>query len=325
MNLGHENVIIDDSFMYKKSIFKQILIQIYNLIKRKNRKSKKAYIKFADKFLRIEKNFKDIEDISSKFDVYICGSDQIWSSHNQFNPYYYLGYTKKKKIAYAPSTGTGKCSDEYKQNTKPFLEEITHISVREESGAQLLSSFINQQITVVLDPTLLLTSDDWDKVENKIEIDTPYILCYFLTPNKWYVDFVKKYAITHNIQIKIFNTNPEYKKLGFDVVEAGPSEFISYIKKAEKIFTDSYHASIFSIIYHKDFVTFKRFEDNGKNDQNSRIADLFNKLGMNHYFIGKEQLDIIETLYIPDYTIIDEKISVLKAKSIEYLKHSIEE
>lgn len=323
MNLGHENVIIDDSFFYRPSLKGRIKKYMIDFMTGK-RFSHKAYQRFRIENLEFENFTGNADEIKEKFDVYICGSDQIWSPYLKFNPYYYLGFTSRKKIAYAPSTGTGTCTEQYKQNVKPYINKFSHVAVREEAGQKMLSSFIDKNIDVVLDPTLLLTKDQWDKVECKVNVDSPYIICYFLTPNQWYLNYVKEYAIKHNKHIKIFNTNPLYEEMGFDTVEAGPGEFISFIKNAEKVFTDSFHSSIFSILYHKDVITFKRFDDGGEKDQNARISDLFDKLGITSHFVGKDELDNVEKLEIPNYTEVDEKLSAYRNSSIEYLKNAIE-
>lgn len=322
--LGHDNVIIDDSFLHKPNKINLIKRTIIDIIKGRKKKSHKAYQKFRNKHLKINNKFNCINEISKKYDVYICGSDQIWSPHIKFNPYYFLNFTGKKKIAYAPSTGTGTSTEEYRNNVKSLIEQFTHVAVREEDGAAMLSSFIDKEIKVVIDPTLLLSSTDWDIVTCNVKNEKPYILCYFLTPNKWYLDYVKEYAQKTGIRIKIFNTNPIYKEYGFELIDAGPGEFITYIKNAKKIFTDSFHASIFSIIYHKNFITFKRFKDGGNNDQNTRIANLFKKFNISTHFIGEENLKNIEDLDTPDYAIIDEKLKILREKSINYLKEAIE-
>lgn len=323
IDLGHENVIIDDSFFYRPSLKGRIKKVMIDIMKGKSF-SHKAYQRFKRENLGVENFTGDTDEIKDKFDAYICGSDQIWSPYLEFNPYYYLGFTSRKKIAYAPSTGTGSCTEQYKQNVKPHIDKFSHVAVREEAGQKMLSSFIDKNIDVVLDPTLLLTKEQWDRVECKVNVDSPYILCYFLTPNQWYLDYVKEYAIKHNKHIKIFNTNPRYKSMGFETIEAGPGEFISYIKNADKVFTDSFHSSIFSILYHKDIITFKRFEDGGKKDQNARIANLFCKLGIPSYFIGREELDKVEELATPDYTKVEEKLAAYREASRTYLKNAIE-
>ena len=322
--LGYDNVIIDDSHFYKPGLLTRLRVKTINAIKGRSQKSHRAYRLFAKRHLNILPWNGKESTIANSYDAYICGSDQIWSPYLQFNPYYYLGFTEKKKIAYAPSTGTGCATEEYKNNVKPYIEEFSHVAVREEDGARMLSTFIDKDIKVVLDPTLLLTKEEWNIVECRIETSSPYILCYFLTPNKWYIDYVKEYARKHNKKVKVFNTDPLYKKIGFDVVDAGPGEFISYIKNAETVFTDSFHSSIFSILFHKRFVTFKRFEDGGKKDQNSRIANLFQKLGISQNFIGEDRLYEIETLGKPDFDKIEKVLNRLREESKEYLRNAIE-
>lgn len=324
MEFGHENIIIDDSYFFKPCMLSRIKKAVMDKIKGKSNKAHRSYIDFRKRFLNIGHCAGITDSFANNYDVFLCGSDQIWSPYLEFNPYYYLDFTEKKKVAYAPSTGTSACNKLYKANVKPAIEKFDHIAVREEDGARMLSTFIDKEVKVVLDPTLLLTREQWNKVESKVEEKEPYILCYFLTPNKWYLDYLKEYAERHNKKVKIFNTNPLYKKLGFEVVNAGPGEFISYIKNAEKVFTDSFHSSIFSILYHKDFITFKRFKDGGEKDQNARIANLFKKLGVKDYFIGEEQLNTIETLALPNYAIIEERLGKFRAESKEYLRNAIE-
>lgn len=324
IDLGHNNVIIDDSTFHRPSLYKRLKIRAINFIKGRSNKSQRLYRRFANANLNIAPWDGNTNRIANKYDVFLCGSDQIWSPLIEFNPYYFLGFTDKKKVAYAPSTGTNISSDEYIANTKSLIERFSHVAVREEDGARMLSAFVNKEIKVVIDPTLLLTQKEWKKVESRVDTDEPYILCYFLTPNKWYMDYVKQYAQQHHCKVKIFNTKPIYNELGFELIDAGPGEFISYIKNADKVFTDSFHSSIFSILYHKDFITFKRFKESEKQNQNARIANLFEKLGLTKRFIGEEEIATIETIEKTNYDRIEDILKELRATSKEYLRNAIE-
>lgn len=334
LGLGYDNVIVDDSkvieskrkitLRMKLGRVKNNLLEFLHLRSPQSPdESLQLYNDFKKKYLMIDTEWKNYEDLSNKYDIYICGSDQIWSPYLNFDPYYYLGFTNRKKIAYAPSTGTRFCTEDYQQNTKVLLESFDSISVREEDGADMLRSFVDKNISVVLDPTLLLTKNDYDKISSTCNVDEPYILCYFLTPNRWYLDYVKQYAQKSGLKLKIFNTNPIYQSMGFESICAGPSEFISFIKGANIIFTDSFHSSIFSIIYHKDFITFKRFIDGGNNDQNARIANLFKKLDITERFIGNNQLDTIETLTPIEFSIVEQRLTELRKTSINYLENAL--
>lgn len=323
-NLGVRNTILSDKRYVSPSGFRGLLGRIKKSVFGRNDLSVALYKRFEEMFLEIDSHWS-ASNLDEHYDIFICGSDQIWSPYLPFNSYYYLGFTAKKKIAYAPSTGTGYSNVEYVNNVRSYINSFSHIAVREEDGAEMLSRFIDKDIKVVLDPTLLLDDNEWDKVEAQctVNFEDDYIICYFLTPNIWYINYALEYAKQHCLKVKIFNTNQIYKEYGFDLVDAGPGEFISYIKQASKVFTDSYHASIFSILYNKDFVTFKRFRDGGEKDQNARIANLFEKLGISDYFIGEDAVDRIKQLPSPDYNEVESRLAVFRGDSIQFLQNAI--
>lgn len=323
LKLGVDNHIIDDKRIIDTCMWKSKMIKAVNIFLGRHNSSS-YYKAFKRKYLRVDNNFSTLDDLNERYDAFICGSDQIWSPYLPFQPYYYLDFVKCRKIAYAPSTGTGYMTTEYKQAIKPLIERFSAVGVREESGKQMLSTFINKEISTVLDPTLLLTGSEWNRsIEGQSEKNEDYILCYFLTPNIWYMNYVKMYAQKHQLPIKIFATSKQYASYADECIYAGPKEFLSYIKGARKVFTDSFHASIFSIQFHKDFITFKRFEDGKGKDQNARIADLFHKIGLSSYFIGRESLKDVTRLLPPEYDKVDTCLNALREKSLEFLQNAL--
>ncbi len=329
IKLGHSNAILSDSYYVHnfppKKTLKDYFVNIVRFFKGTYiPPSSKLYHMFRRKFLNIDFCCDNIDSVNKKYDVFVCGSDQIWSPYLEFEPYYYLAFTEKKKIAYAPSLGTGTCSVEYKRNVKSLIERFDYVSVREQSGANLLKSFINKNIQCVVDPTLLLTCEEWNKLIITKKISEKYLICYFLTNNKWYVDYARKYADKHNLKLYIFGTNRAYKLIADRIICAGPQEFLSYIKNADKVFTDSYHASIFSILFNRSFVTFKRFEDGNVNDQNARIYNLFEKLGINDHFVGESDLSCVEDILEPQWVDVSLNITNLREASMSYLKMALD-
>lgn len=322
LGIGVDNKILSDHRFVSSRSIRALLGTVKDYLFSDRFKSSKYYRNFKKKYLSIDTNWTK-KSIERDYDIFVCGSDQIWSPYITFNPFYYLGFTSKKKIAYAPSTGTGYCNAEYETNVKSFIESFSHVSVREEDGLNMLSRFINKDISVVLDPTLLLDAKDWDVVSSPLSLNHNYILCYFLTPNKTYLNYVSEYAKKHNLNVKIFNTDEKYKNLGFEIIDAGPGEFITYIKNANIIFTDSFHSTIFSILYSKEFITFKRFRDGGENDQNSRVNNLLTKLGVCDRFIGENDISNIENMIPLNYTNILARLSALRERSKEYLYQAI--
>ena len=325
--LGYQNHILYDSYFAKYvsnsvSLKQRLKNIIKAIIRGKSDLTHLKYKYFAYRYLDIDYNIKSIEDLGDKYDTFICGSDQIWSPYLDFEPFYYLGFEAKKKIAYAPSLGTGECDELYMKNAIPQIRRFDFISVREKKSASLLSKYIDKEIITVVDPTLLLNSVEWDKLTCKIK-EKEYIVCYFLTPNKWYMDYVKAYALKYNMKLLCFRNQPVYENLTNDLIDGGPIEFISYIKNANIVFTDSFHASIFSLIFHKNFFTFKRFKDGEEFDQNTRIYDLFASLNIRDRFLGEEDLDVLDNLKAVNWYEVDKKIKQMRHISIDYLEKAL--
>lgn len=284
--------------------------------------SDQMYRRFAQKYLSIDTE-SDAGILNLKYSTIVCGSDQIWSPYLKFEPFYYLDFYQGRKIAYAPSVGTRTWNQEYLDNIGPLIRQFHALSVRELESAEALGKALNLKIKTVLDPTLLLSGAEWkEMLLRKDKRPGGYIICYFLTPNAWYLDYVKDYAVRQNKSVRIFDNQPEYRDWA-ESVQAGPQEFLSYINAADEVFTDSFHATIFSILFHKKFTTFKRFEDGGEKDQNLRLYNLFALIGLHDYFIGRDDLALVDQLPMPDYESIDSRLADLRSASISYLKNAL--
>lgn len=324
LKLGYKNRILCDKHIVEPKKPMSLRKYLGQLKKRLFIRSKTArlYSRFKKKYLLIERETSSLR-LNKKYQIMLCGSDQIWSPYLKFEPYYYLNFFRGKKIAYAPSVGTTNWTDTYIKNIKNLLQDFASLSVREADSAVALSQELGCKIQTVLDPTLLFDGEEWKRrILPRDKRQGGYILCYFLTPNSWYIDYVHQYAQKQNKRIKIFDTHPSYSSIG-ECVFAGPREFLSLINAADEVFTDSFHASIFSILFHKRFTTFKRFADGGERDQNLRLYNLLSQLGLLEHFIGKDELAQVHTLSTPDYHKVDAKLAALRADSLAYLKQSL--
>lgn len=337
-NLGFDNFIISDESIVnqkrpKRSIYFCLKCALYRIYKRTFHNNSYAkgscrsnilYKQFADSFLTIDRTWKDSDDLNQRYDMFICGSDQIWyPSAEIFHPFYYLAFTDKKKIAYAPSVGSSNYPEEFKSKVKSLLESFSSISVREEKGADLLRSFVSKEITVALDPTLLLSSEQWENIIHRSTATEPYILCYLLTYNQAYIDYVCSYAKEEKMQLRIFITNDKYLSYADKPLFAGPKEFLEEIHGASYFFTDSFHGTIFSIQYRKRFVTFKRFKETDGKNQNSRLTNLFAILGLEDYFISEERLSAIAQLPEIEYNCVHAILNEEREKSIIFLSKAL--
>lgn len=338
-SIGFEHTIISDEIIVKRMMMqrhgmifcvKRFFYNIYKRIPLNNccvkgfEKSDSMYKQFSDNFLTIDKDWKSAKDLNSRYDIFICGSDQIWSPVKDiFNSFYYLSFTDKKKVAYAPSIGVNSYPEEFRDRVKSLLESFSNISVREENGAKLLRSFVNKEITTVLDPTLLLTSEQWEKIIKKNEMIEPYILCYLLTYNQTYIDFVYKYAKERNVKLKFFITDKRYLAYADIPLFVGPKEFLGEIHGTSYFFTDSFHGTIFAIQFKKRFAAFKRFKDADGKNQNSRLDNLFDILNLNNYFIAEDGLSEITQLPEIDYNRVHATLNEKREKSISFLSNAL--
>lgn len=339
-NMHHKvRIISDDSIIIKirnikptpksnKNLKYQIKCKIKNLIKKD----------ISLPYCKIDKNIKNFkksklniipykpELLNDSLDIFICGSDQIWSLKEcDFDSFYWLGFTSKKKISYAPSMGTMNIT---RQNEiKMLLKDFDHISVRERQNSYQLSELTNKKVQWVCDPTLLFTKDYWNRVSGgkKKFIQKKYILCYFLESNNWYFEYANEVSKQFEIELLLICNLREHCYSPFACQKApDPLEFVNMIKNAEFILTDSYHGSIFSLIFNKKFLYLKRFEDtdSDKSGQNVRIYSLFEYLNIQNIIVSRKAFNANDIKQI-DYNFVNEKISKFRESSLNLLTESI--
>ena len=185
---------------------------------------------------------------------------RFWSPILPKQDYYYAGFTEKKKVAYAPSIGQRDCSEEWSEWVKPLLDRFSHLSVREEEGAALLRRFMDKPVDVVLDPTLLLSSEDWEKlVDVSPEDSSPYVLCYFLTYNQVYLDYVRAFARERGLRVKMFMLDKRYLGYSDESLFAGPIEFLRTIRGGLLFFYGLFPWDYFRYSFRETFLYVETF------------------------------------------------------------------
>lgn len=243
---------------------------------------RKAFSIFNNEHISSTKPYTDdtISECVENYDIFVCGSDQIWHP-KLFTSVYFLGFVpeSKLKIAYAPSIALNFLTDSEIACMRPLINRLDAISVREEQGKKLVEMMTNEEVHCVLDPALLLDYDEWKKVISPYPIKGPYIFCYMLGKSKENKQFVLHAAEKLGLPIVTipFVANESYISLtygDFRVYDAGPGEFLSLIQNAEYVITDSFHGLIFSIIFRKKFFVLKRSDDGDKSSMNSRVYSL---------------------------------------------------
>lgn len=256
-------------------------------------------------------------------DAYVCGSDQVWNFTKCFDDStYFFDFTKSmknvKRIGYAPSIADPWPETRWNE-FKGYLANMDFISVREKSDMAIVEKLSGKPVTHVVDPVFLKSKDYWDRLSENINIEEPYIFCYFLGTNDLAVNLVNKikqltgYKVVHlNLNARDrFNSDYLYRAVS-------PQQFIGLIKNAAYICTNSFHCSAFSVIFRKNyFVAPKGFA-------NARMESLQEMFGLDNRMFNQTMIDELSTDTMNvNYSRAEEQFVPYKENSINFLKNAL--
>lgn len=304
----------------KKGIVLNILRYIKNKEVIKNKKRYKCFSTFQNNIKFSKHLIMPFSYFGKKYDYFITGSDQVWNpKFNRLSDVDLLNFVKPfKRISFSASFGISNLPEQYKEKLKKALKEYKAISVREDAGKKIIEDIVGRKdVQVLVDPTMLLTAEEWDNVAKKPEqLKTDkYILNYFLGKlSEQRKDEIDRIAKENNCEvINILDKNSPFYC-------TGPSEFLYLEKHAFLVCTDSFHSSVFAILYNRPFIVFNR-EDN-TTSMNSRIETLINKFKLiNREYNGKEiTKENLNHDYTEAYKILDEERKI----SIKFLRQALE-
>lgn len=300
-----------------------IIRNIHTLLNIKALKNKKkAFKKFISIHISLSETIGNdtnkLKQYAQKYDICICGSDQIWNIHcDDQDINYFLSFsTNSRKVAYAPSLGINQFSEEENKIFKKYISNFDALSVREDIGAKYLENIIQRPIEVVAAPVFLLKKEEWQNIAAN-PIKEKYILCYFIGDTPGLRDFAQKVQKESGYKAIVILKNLRDIKYGFtSYYEGGPSEFIGLIKNAEYIITTSFHAVAFSLIFHKLFWVFT----GSSSKPNSRITNICGIVGLKSRILDSNNWKSCKYNETINYTPVDEKIEKYRQHSINYLK-----
>ena len=286
-----------------------------------------VFSQFGEEFVSqsdVVYNAKTIRNANKEYDVFITGSDQVWN-FSWYNPIYFLDFASrgKKKMSYAASISMKSLNKAQKRIVKKSLKNYSAISVREADAVDLLDGLTPIEPKVALDPTLLLSRDDWNEVAAKESPSEEYIFCYFLGNNQKAMDMARKYAEKHGLKLVDVTTLRFLDIDGTERTEYGPREFLSYIRGAKCVFTDSFHAVVFSKIFEKQYFVFNRDERGSMSSRIRTITSLF-ETEERFCYGERENLGYVESLTDIDYAKPLLKFEEKKKESIEFLLGALE-
>lgn len=226
-------------------------------------------------------------ELNEEYCYFVAGSDQVWNPYLEYSTEEnFLTFTEqKKKIAFSPSIAVSEIPEDKKVNMGKWISDFRLLSVREQQGADLIRQLCGREAEVLGDPTLYLTAQQWRKLQKKVRVRTgTYILAYFLgNCTSEYRQYIERVADSHGLSVYWLQSPEHY--------EIAPDEFLYLIDHSACICTDSFHGTVFSLIFHKPFLVFNRKEEFA--DMSSRLKDLLDLFHMKERtmkYIKEEEL-----------------------------------
>lgn len=299
---------------------------------KENKKSRKA---IADDFRK--KRLRNIVKIDGKknlinhsksYDAVLVGSDQLWPPEVGFTYFHTLQFAPNgvRRISYATSMGVSEYPCYVKHADDLFLNKIDYLSVREEQGKKIIKEISGRDAKVVLDPTYLITKDEWEiLVPKKRIINEDYVFCFFLGDNPSMKTLAKRYALQHNLKVVCIVSNEVSVDDSFYadclLVNQTPEDFINLIRYADCVFTDSFHGFTFSIINQVQvYVSYRVMK--GLKPRNSRIDNIVNTFEIPHRLIKNPESDSLPEGKI-DYDKVAQILNRKRKESLEFLKTAL--
>ena len=276
--------------------------------------------KFSDKYIYSVFDFEMKADLNARYDYFIAGSDQIWNPYSEKLKNEFLQFAdRNKRVAYAASFGVSEIKPDKVELVRKGLEGIDYISVREQAGAKIVKDLTGKDVPVLVDPTLLLTTKEWEKVmERPVWYrEEKYILVYFLSklPDKIRKD-IKDLA--EKYKLKVIDL---MDRENIDYYCSPPSEFLYLIKNCSLMYTDSFHGTVFSILNKRPFVVSSR-EHTGMN-MDSRIDTLLSMFNLESRKISKENnYEIADPMEI-EYPNVEVILERERQRSREFLCNAL--
>lgn len=306
-----------------------ILKIVYCLLKNSHQlitwKRKASFDNFDELFLKLtEKKYETSSAIKKdppEADLFIAGSDQIWNTDcpNGHEPAYYLDFgSHAYKVSYAASFGISEIANDSKDSVRSFISKLDRVSVRESSGLKILENLGFENVTKVVDPVFLLNQKEWialSRRARKYNIKNRYLFLYNFIDDPRIRNFTT--YVAKKLQLKIVSVN-DFKKIDYadyNINDAGPLEFINLLAGAELVIGNSFHATAFSVIFHKSFFSFSL----ASQKNSSRMTDFLKQLDLSSRFNPDTYIDSLIR-----YDQVQEKLNIEIDKSKKYLNDVLE-
>lgn len=315
---------------FLKNVVIQLALRLQNIIQAKNNALvEKAFKDFKQEYISVgSEQLCSIDELYAAnldYNIYLTGSDQVWNPYNSILEVYGLGFVPENinTIAYAASIGVSEIPFERKEYMYDAIHKVKHISCREYEGAKALTELLGRNVDNVLDPTLLLSKEEWNKYESRRQTPDKYVLCFFLGSLEYPRKIARELAKRNGCKMIVIPGSPKDAFIKGGLAKGcGPSDFLKLFHDATFICTDSFHGTAFSVNYNKPFYSFCRRGYNDKTSYLSRIRDLLDILGLSERLIYPNSK--VE-YYIPlmDYSFANSVLEDERTKSMDFLNNAL--
>ncbi len=277
-------------------------------------KMRGGFDEFRGQHLRTTAPCRDhaaLKRAAADFDVFLCGSDQIWSPV-WLNPAYFFDFTDKPKVSYAPSLGVKTLPNRAKQRKiARLVKGFSAVSVREQEGAALLRQMAGVEAGVLPDPVMLVSMDRWLSVMDPRIPEERYILCYFIGDDPSYWETVRRVAEREQCAVRVIPRTEGARNAGYPLEEdVPPQRWLGLISGAAHVVTDSFHGATFSAILNRPCTIVRRDREDDPESKNSRIDQLLRQLG-------------VESLESPDWVSVNARLAKQAALAKSWLTAAV--
>lgn len=323
---------INDKLVYwvKYRLIAFLMACVFPRINKKVADRSKRFAQFHRDNTKMSRRYMSMDELyhaKMDYNVYMVGSDQVWNpaASSSIEPYF-LTFAPKgaKKVAYASSFGVSKIPSELERRYAELLTNIDCISVREQAGVEIVKKMTGKKAELVLDPTLLLSKEQWKPMMKQYPgISQRYVLVYQLLPSADLPKLALKLAKENGCEVYYLAKRAYGIKAskGMKVIyDAGPAEFLSMIENAVCVITNSFHGVAFSVNFDTPFYAVL----NPNRNSNARIESLLDQVGLYDRIVYEGEDYMHKEVGILDKNNIDEKLTALKQRSINYLDSSLE-
>ena len=294
------------------------------ILSKNNNLKHKAFRAFSESYLNLSKPYYTIDELKKdeqKYDKFITGSDQVWNGNlSNTDPAYFLDFVSnsRKKNSYAASFGFEKVPDNKVGDYYNMLKDYNEMSVRENQGAKIIKELLGVDVETVLDPTLLLTKEEWFEIAEDYTKNEKYILIYGFGGAKYKMNFAKNLSKKTGCKI-VHIVNPYFNERGILYEKSlGPKEFLGIFKNAQYIVTNSFHGTAFAINFNKEFFVEPLSEAFGTNSRLTNILDLF---GLKDRLIFSEDISMYDKAI--DYDNVNKVLNGERKNSLEFIRKII--